>query len=192
MEWGPEPSTTNFDVKLGSDRPQTLPKRVSDNPRRFIFGRNVFRNFCKLWRSVYPLRMAPIGLKLGQNAFQTIPNISSFDSETQICFGFLLDHMIIWSYHHMVISSYDHIIIWSYDHMIIWSYDHVIIWSYDHMIIWPYDDIVVWPYQANFAPDTPGHLLQKTGTSWKPLRFHRLHFVVDGAPIYYTAFIYYT
>ena len=46
--------------------------------------------------------MAPIGLKLGQNAFQTIPNISSFDSETQICFGFLLDHMIIWSYDHVI------------------------------------------------------------------------------------------
>ena len=28
--------------------------------------------------------MAPIGLKLGQNAFQTIPNISFFDTE-KIC-----------------------------------------------------------------------------------------------------------
>ena len=26
-------------LKLGSDRPQTLPKRVSDDPRHFIFRR---------------------------------------------------------------------------------------------------------------------------------------------------------
>ena len=30
-------------LKLGSDRPQTLPKRVSDDPRHFIFRRNFFR-----------------------------------------------------------------------------------------------------------------------------------------------------
>ena len=33
----------------------------------------------ELWTAIYPPRMAPIGLKLGQNAFQTIPNISFFD-----------------------------------------------------------------------------------------------------------------
>ena len=31
--------------------------------------------------AVYPLRMAPFGLKLCQNAFQTIPDISFFDAE---------------------------------------------------------------------------------------------------------------
>ena len=106
-------------LKLGSDRPQTLPKRVSDDPRHFIFRWKCFRNFRKLWRSVYPPRMAPIGLELGQNAFQTIPNISSFDLETQFCF---------W----IVARSHDDMIIWSYDHMIVWSYDDMIIWSYDH------------------------------------------------------------
>ena len=32
--------------------------------------------------SVYPSKMAPFGFKLWQNAFQTIPDISFFDSET--------------------------------------------------------------------------------------------------------------
>ena len=35
----------------------------------------------KLWMAIYPPRIAPFGLKLGQNAFQTIPNISCFDVE---------------------------------------------------------------------------------------------------------------
>ena len=33
----------------------------------------------KFQTAVYPPRMAPIGLKLGQNAFQTIPDVSFFD-----------------------------------------------------------------------------------------------------------------
>ena len=37
--------------------------------------------FAKLWMAIYPPRIAPFGLKLGQNAFQTIPNISCFDVE---------------------------------------------------------------------------------------------------------------
>ena len=44
------------------------------------FRRNFRRNFVKLWPAVYPSRMAPFGLKLWENAFQTIPNISFFDS----------------------------------------------------------------------------------------------------------------
>ncbi len=32
-------------LKLGSDRPQTLPKRVSDDPRHFIFRRKKNRKF---------------------------------------------------------------------------------------------------------------------------------------------------
>ena len=31
--------------------------------------------------AVYPSNMAPFGLKLWENAFQTIPNISFFDAE---------------------------------------------------------------------------------------------------------------
>ena len=37
----------------------------------------------KLWTAVYLSRMAPIGAKLGQNAFQTIPDISFFDAKNQ-------------------------------------------------------------------------------------------------------------
>ena len=43
--------------------------------------KNFRRNFVKLWPAVYPSRMAPFGLKLWENAFQTIPNISFFDAE---------------------------------------------------------------------------------------------------------------
>ena len=32
-------------LKLGSNRPQALPKRVSDDPRHFIFRLILFRNF---------------------------------------------------------------------------------------------------------------------------------------------------
>ena len=115
MDWRRRLQTSNglLHLKLGSDRPQTLPKRVSDDPRHFIFRLKFCRNVCKLWRSVYPPRMALIGLKLGQNAFQTIPNISSFDPETQDC---------CWIF----ARSHDDMIIWSYDHMIVWSYDHMV------------------------------------------------------------------
>ena len=34
--------------------------------------------------AVYPSNMAPIGVKLRENAFQTIPNISFFDTEKKI------------------------------------------------------------------------------------------------------------
>ena len=40
-----------------------------------------FRFFSKLWTAVYPSNMAPIGAKLGENAFRTIPDISFFDVE---------------------------------------------------------------------------------------------------------------
>ena len=43
--------------------------------------KNFRRIFVKLWPAVYPSRMAPFGLKLLENAFQTIPNISFFDAE---------------------------------------------------------------------------------------------------------------
>ena len=41
----------------------------------------IFRNFEQ--PAVYPLRMAPIGARLGQNTFQTIPKISIFDVENE-------------------------------------------------------------------------------------------------------------
>ena len=37
--------------------------------------------------AVYPPRIAPFGLKLWENAFQTIPDISSFDVRGHICLG---------------------------------------------------------------------------------------------------------
>ena len=40
-----------------------------------------FSMFSQTLNSRLPPRMPPIGLKLGQNAFQTIPNISFFDPE---------------------------------------------------------------------------------------------------------------
>ena len=38
----------------------------------------------KLRTAVYPPRMAPIGLKLCQNAFQTIPDVSFFDVKKNV------------------------------------------------------------------------------------------------------------
>ena len=80
-----------------SVRPQTLGKRVSDDSQHFIFHQKQIEflpNFeqpftastlapigMKICTAVYTPRMALIGLKLGQNAFQTIPNISFFDIE---------------------------------------------------------------------------------------------------------------
>ena len=53
------------------------------NPRAWMMASNFRRNFVKLWPAVYPPRMAPFGLKLWENAFQTIPDISFFDAENQ-------------------------------------------------------------------------------------------------------------
>ena len=39
----------------------------------------ILRFVGKLGAAVYPTRIAPIGLKLWENAFQTIPDISYFD-----------------------------------------------------------------------------------------------------------------
>ena len=39
-----------------------------------------FENLSKLRTAVYPSRMAPIGAKLCQNAFQVIPDVSFFDA----------------------------------------------------------------------------------------------------------------
>ena len=72
---------TRLPFKLGSVWPQTLPKRVSDDPRHFIFQRR--KIFSKLRTAVYPPNMAPIGAKLCQNAFQVIPDISFFDAKNK-------------------------------------------------------------------------------------------------------------
>ena len=66
-------------LKHGSDRHETSPKRVSDDSRHFIFRRKKF--FSKLRTAVYPPKMAPIGVKLRENAFQVIPDISFFDQK---------------------------------------------------------------------------------------------------------------
>ena len=43
--------------------------------------------------AVYPSNMAPFGLKLWENAFQTIPNISFFDVE-KFCSTKILDEFV--------------------------------------------------------------------------------------------------
>ena len=62
----------------GSHSCQTLGKPVSDDSQHFIFRGRKF--FSKLRTAVYPPRMAPISLKLWENAFQVIPDISFFDA----------------------------------------------------------------------------------------------------------------
>ena len=87
-------------LEITSVRYENLVKRNSDDSRHFIFWRRKQKQIdksscytqiplshkefvCKLWTAAYPARMAPIGVKLGQNAFQTIPDISFFDAENQ-------------------------------------------------------------------------------------------------------------
>ena len=38
-----------------------------------------FQKFCKLRTAVYPPNMPPMGMKIWENAFQMIPDISIFD-----------------------------------------------------------------------------------------------------------------
>ena len=59
-------------LEHGSDRRETLGNRISDDSRHFIFRR---QKKAKLRTAVYPLRMAPFGLRLWENAFQVIPDI---------------------------------------------------------------------------------------------------------------------
>ena len=49
--------------------------------RSFRSFRSSVRFFSKLRTAVYPSNMAPIGVKLWQNAFQTICNFSFFDPQ---------------------------------------------------------------------------------------------------------------
>ena len=44
-------------LRLGSDRPQTLPKRVSDDPRHFIFRRRKHRNVCDFSQTLNGTRL---------------------------------------------------------------------------------------------------------------------------------------
>ena len=78
----PLPFPVCLPLKHGSDRHETSPKRVSDDSRHFIFRRKFLS---KLRTAVYPPRMAPIGLKLRENAFQVIPDISFFDGTNIFC-----------------------------------------------------------------------------------------------------------
>ncbi len=92
-------------------------------------------------------------IKLGQNAFQTIPNISSFDPEIYknvgFCQCFFFDcWLTIWSDdHHVIICPRDRMIKWSYDDVTIWSNNHVTMWSYDLLLIWLYDLMITWSYE---------------------------------------------
>ena len=49
----------------------------------------------KLRTAVYPPRMAPVGLKLGENAFQTIPDVSFFDVNSFFLSKFFLRILVI-------------------------------------------------------------------------------------------------
>ena len=63
----------------GSDRIETVGKCISDDMEHFMFRRRFF--FSKLRTIAYPPNKARIGVKLWQNAFQTICNFSFFDAE---------------------------------------------------------------------------------------------------------------
>ena len=109
-------------LKLGSDRPQTLPKRVSDDPQHFIFQFFVFVSKCL---QTLKVRLPP---KDGSDWPGTWPQRVSDDPQhfifrpwNAMFFGFGLDHMMIWPYGQMIIWSYDHTRIWSYDHIISWQ-----------------------------------------------------------------------
>ena len=72
-----------FEKQISSTRSIWSKNRQNPSyPRDFSavrsFGVPKKSNFRK---AVYPPRMAPFGLKLWENAFQTIPNISFFDAE---------------------------------------------------------------------------------------------------------------
>ena len=56
-------------------------------------SRDVLRS--KLRTAVYPPRMAPIGAKLWENAFQMIPNVSFSDTEKKIGRSFLQKILIL-------------------------------------------------------------------------------------------------
>ena len=54
----------------------------------------VRRQVGKLWTAVYPSRMAPIGAKLCQNAFQTIPDVSFFDAKKFFRRNFWIENFV--------------------------------------------------------------------------------------------------
>ena len=58
-------------------------RNIRAPPVWYIFPpktKNFRRIFVKLWPAVYPSRMAPFGLKLWENTFQAIPDISFLDA----------------------------------------------------------------------------------------------------------------
>ena len=57
--------------------------RVSGATRNRIFiFEGQMTDLSKLWTAVYPPRIAPFGLKLWENAFRMIPNISFFEAKS--------------------------------------------------------------------------------------------------------------
>ena len=83
----------------GSDQRESLAKCFSDDSRHLIFRhrkREMFEIFRKLWSTIYPPRIAPMGLKLGQNVFQMIPDISFFDSRKNKSWFFWSKNFFRW------------------------------------------------------------------------------------------------
>ena len=64
--------------------------RMSDDDNAKIVRRREHFSFFR--PSVYPPRMAPIGAKLWENAFQMIPNVSFSDTEKNIWTIFLINN----------------------------------------------------------------------------------------------------
>ena len=67
---------TRFPEVWGRSEPSSGGKRPFEVSQIILFGSS------KIRMAVYPRRMAPIGLKLWENAFQVIPDIWFFDAQS--------------------------------------------------------------------------------------------------------------
>ena len=97
--------------------------------------------------------MARIGLNLGENAFQTIPDISSFAPETQTFFGFLVDHMMVpWYLGTTAPSWYDVTKVpWYHGNIVPWYHGAMVPWRHGTMVTWYHGAIVPW-YNGTMVP----------------------------------------
>ena len=129
----------------------------------------------KLRTAVYPPRMAPIGLKLGENTFQTIPDVSFFDVKKNCQTNFkdfwwlthdflVLEKLEHFKHHHRILlekwprlaESSSLYVPWRRGSRTIegffrWFWiktdlQFLLDGSYDGMIIWSHDIMVLWYY----------------------------------------------
>ena len=135
----------------GSDRRQTLPKRIQMTPDVKCFNAEqkkfgeIFdlKSLCsntkkaRFWTSY-----SHIDFKISFRVkcfFRWTHSSASYDQKPSekhlhkyIMIFWSRNHMIV---HHMIARSYDHMIIWSNDRMITRPYDHMIIRPCSHMVI---------------------------------------------------------